>query len=259
MKFAVTTQGCMAPGASPQHWWPANSRFEVIAGAFLIQNTSWRNAELALKRLRSAGMLNIMGLRRISLDKLGELIRPAGHFRQKAQRLKTFVTFVDQNYAGSLSRMFAQPTHALRQQLLALSGVGPETADSILLYAGDHPVFVVDSYARRILSRHEVIRENAPYEAIAETVQAALVPLSEENIFAASETVHTIPPEHKPSPVSRRKRPALVQVYNEMHAFIVGVGKRYCRKQTPDCENCPLRPFLKTSSPLSTRRVSSSR
>ena len=130
----------------PQHWWPARTRFEVIVGAYLTQNTSWTNVERALRRLRSAGLLNVQAMRKVSLAKLESQIRSAGYFRQKARRLKKFVAFLDDHYGGSLARMFAQPTARLRQELLALNGVGPETADSILLYAGQHPVFVVDAY-----------------------------------------------------------------------------------------------------------------
>src|SRR5207248_3160651 len=114
----------------PQHWWPARTRFEVIVGAYLTQNTSWTNVERALRRLRSAGLLNLRAMREVSLTKLESQIRSAGYFRQKAQRLKTFVAFLDDHYGGSLTRMFAQPTAKLRQELLALNGVGPETADS---------------------------------------------------------------------------------------------------------------------------------
>lgn len=146
----------------PQHWWPAQSPFEVIAGAYLTQNTAWANVEKALANLRSARRLSVSGIRRASLAELERLIRPAGYFRQKAQRLKIFVVFLDQKYHGSLTTLFAQPTKKLREELLNLHGVGPETADSILLYAGNHPVFVVDAYTRRILARHEILPEKQP-------------------------------------------------------------------------------------------------
>src|ERR1700692_3632994 len=139
-----------------QHWWPAQSRLEMIVGAYLTQNTSWTNVEKALGNLRKARLLTISGIRRTPLRKLEQLIRPAGYFRQKAQRLKTFVSFLDERCSGSFERMFARPTAELRDELLALNGIGPETADSILLYAGNHPVFVVDAYTRRILDRHEI-------------------------------------------------------------------------------------------------------
>jgi len=132
-----------------QHWWPARTRFEVIVGAYLTQNTAWRNVESALSNLRSARLLNLEGIRQVALPELERLIHCAGYFRQKARRLKTFVAFLDQHYGGSVGKLFSQPTPKLRQELLSLNGVGPETADSILLYAGNYPVFVVDAYTRR--------------------------------------------------------------------------------------------------------------
>ncbi len=126
-----------------QHWWPARTRFEVIVGAYLTQNTAWTNVERALANLRAARLLSVRGIRRVPLAELERLIRPSGYFRQKAARLKTFVTFLNQEYGGSLARLFSQPTNKVREELLALNGVGPETADSILLYAGNHPVFGV--------------------------------------------------------------------------------------------------------------------
>jgi endonuclease-3 related protein len=133
---------------APQHWWPAQSRFEVIVGAYLTQNTAWTNVEKALANLRAERLLSVRAIRRASLPKLERLIRPAGYFRQKAKRLKLFVTFLDDRYEGSLARLFARPTEKLREELLNLDGIGPETADSILLYAGNHPVFVVDAYTK---------------------------------------------------------------------------------------------------------------
>ena len=157
-----------------QHWWPAQSPFEVIVGAYLTQNTSWTNVERALENLRRARVLSVSGIRRTPLRRLEKLIRSSGYFRQKAQRLKTFVEFLDQRYGGSLSRMFAEPTARLREELLALNGVGPETADSILLYAGNHPSFVVDAYTRRILERHDLMEARASYEEIRELFERAL-------------------------------------------------------------------------------------
>src|SRR5450432_4175434 len=146
-----------------QHWWPARSRFEVIVGAYLTQNTSWTNVELAMKKLRAARVLTVAGIRETPLPKLEKLVRSSGYFRQKARRLKTFVDFLDRNYAGSLTKMFRRPTSALREELLSLNGVGPETADSILLYAGQHSIFVVDAYTKRIASRHAILSGNADY------------------------------------------------------------------------------------------------
>ena len=165
---------CLFSAWGRQHWWPAQSRFEVIVGAYLTQNTAWTNVEKALRSLRKARLLTISGIRRTPVDELERLIRSAGYFRQKAQRLKIFVSFLDDRYGGSLARMFARPTAELRDELLALNGVGPETADSILLYAGNHPVFVVDAYTRRILERHGIIRKAADYEEIRTLFEAAL-------------------------------------------------------------------------------------
>src|SRR5271167_1279045 len=175
-----------------QHWWPAQSRFEVIVGAYLTQNTSWTNVEKALGNLRKARRLTIRGIRHTPQPELERLIRSAGYFRQKAQHLKTFVRFLDERYGGSLARMFARPTTELRDKLLALNGVGPETADSILLYAGNHPVFVVDAYTRRILERHEILREKTGYEEIRELFQRALRPVAEKQELKPDELASTL-------------------------------------------------------------------
>ena len=172
----------------PQQWWPAQSRFEVIVGAYLTQNTNWTNVEIAMRKLRSARVLNVAGIRNIPLGDLEQLVRSSGYFRQKASRLKAFVSFLDENYAGSLSIMFAQPTNLLREQLLSLAGVGPETADSILLYAGQHPIFVVDAYTRRLATRHQIAPEEATYEELRTLFENALAKVSPETIPAAPQT-----------------------------------------------------------------------
>ncbi len=233
----------------PQHWWPARSRFEVIVGAYLTQNTAWTNVERALGNLRQAHVLSVGGIRRTPLTKLERLIRSAGYFRQKAQRLKTFVGFLDERYSGSLARMFRQPTGKLRQELLALSGIGPETADSILLYAGNHPVFVVDAYTRRILERHRLISAKTTYDDIRELFERALAPMAGEilaqlNREAPAAGVGPSGSCHAPSPMSTAARTPAAQVLNEMHGLIVGVGKNFCKKSQPECEQCPLRGFL---------------
>jgi endonuclease III related protein len=232
----------------PQHWWPAESAFEVIVGAYLTQNTAWTNVEKALESLRAAGVLNIQGIRQTRLQKLEWLIRPSGYFRQKAKRLKVFVKFLDHRYKGSLANMFAQPTSQLREELLGLKGIGPETADSILLYAGSHPVFVVDAYTRRMLARHEVLSEGSSYEEIRQLFERALAPLTESATHsesAAKELRNGVRgATHPPSVMSTAKRTTIAQAYNEMHGLIVGVGKNYCRKSVPRCEECPLREFL---------------
>jgi endonuclease-3 related protein len=234
----------------PQHWWPARTRFEVIVGAYLTQNTSWTNVGISLRRLRAAGLMRLAAIRTISLEQLEAVIRPAGYFRQKAGRLKTFVAFVDQRYRGSLSRMFAQSTQKLRQELLSLNGVGPETADSILLYAGQRPIFVIDAYTRRILERHGVAPANAKYDDLRELVEHAFIAVARKRSFAKLRTENQgletgfRPVPHSPSPMSLAQRSPLVQVYNELHGLIVGVGKHYCLKSNPRCERCPLRAFL---------------
>ncbi|MGC2819253.1 MAG: hypothetical protein WA198_06190 [Candidatus Sulfotelmatobacter sp.] len=233
----------------PQNWWPAQSRFEVIVGAYLTQNTAWTNVEKALANLRAARVLSIKGIRQVSLPELERLIRPSGYFRQKAKRLKTFVAFLHRQYGGSLAKKFARPTPELREELPNLNGVGPETADSILLYAGNHPVFVVDAYTRRILARHEILPEDATYEDIRKLLETSLAPLAE----LAGETKQSVTRRlalespgaaHPPSRMSAAKRTALTQIYNEMHGLIVGVGKNYCKKSQPHCDGCPLQIFL---------------
>jgi len=236
----------------PQHWWPAESRFEVIVGAYLTQNTAWTNVEKALANLRAARVLSVKGIRQVSLAELERLIRPAGYFRQKAKRLKLFVEFLDQHYEGSLRKLFARPTHHLREQLLNLHGIGRETADSILLYAGNHPVFVVDAYTRRITERHGILPESARYEEIRELFERALAPVAESLADSGESDGHGLANSirgaaHPPSAMSTAKRTAQVQVYNEMHGLIVGVGKNYCRKSQAHCDDCPLQKFLPPS------------
>jgi endonuclease-3 related protein len=232
-----------------QHWWPAETRFEVIVGAYLTQNTAWTNVERTLAQLRNARLLNIEGIRGVSISKLERLIRSSGYFRQKARRLKTFVAFLDTKYEGSLDRLFTEPTAKLRQNLLNLNGVGPETADSILLYAGNRPVFVVDAYTRRILDRHTILPAKTDYEDIRELFEQALVPVAQEQQLAPANRAVPLESDiggaaHPPSMVSTAARTELVQVYNEMHGLIVGVGKHFCKKSKPACEACPLQRFL---------------
>ena len=234
----------LAQAWGPQHWWPAQSRFEVVAGAYLTQNTAWTNVEHALANLRRAGVLSLEGIRNTPMAELEQLIRPAGYFRQKAQRVKTFVTYVFSRYNGSLDRMFARPTAELRQELLTLTGVGPETADSILLYAGGHPVFVVDAYTRRILERHGILPASADYEQIRELFERALRDLPPIGRVSSLPLAPLPGASHMPSRMSQARRSGTAQVFAEMHALIVGVGKNHCSKQGPDCEHCPLARFL---------------
>lgn len=196
----------------PQHWWPGRTRFEVIVGAILTQSTSWYNVEAAIRNLRAARMLTPSEIEAVSVVKLARLIRPSGYFRQKAKKLKAFARFLFHTYSGSLSKMFRAPTRVLREQLLAVHGIGPETADSILLYAGNHAVFVVDAYTRRILERHNLATPKHSYEEIRS--------LFESNL------------------------PRDPQLFNEFHALIVHTGKHFCRKSEARCSSCALQSFL---------------
>lgn len=199
----------------PQKWWPGRTRFEVILGAILTQNTSWRNVERAIANLRRKRLLTPEAIERISEARLAHLIRPSGYFRQKARKLKEFVRFLQTNYDGSLNKMFRTPTATLREQLLEVHGVGPETADSILLYAGNHPVFVVDAYTRRILERHNLASGKETYEGIRALFERSLAPDA--------------------------------TLYNEYHALIVHTGKEYCQARQARCTDCALRRFLPTA------------
>jgi len=230
----------------PQHWWPAETGFEVIVGAYLTQNTSWTNVERAVANLRAAGKLTLDAMREIPLDELETLVRPAGYFRQKAQRLKNFVAFLDTQFEGRLDRMFAADLTELRRQLLQLNGVGPETADSILLYAGNLPVFVVDAYTRRILERHQLLPSGADYESIRALFERALGKLAAHPDHRLQRrTAHNLAgAAHASSSVSGAPRPPLAQIYNEMHALIVGIGKNFCLKKEARCKQCPLSCFL---------------
>jgi endonuclease III related protein len=240
----------------PQNWWPAESPFEVIAGAVLTQNTAWTNVEKALGNLRRNEALSVGAIRAIELAELEKLVQPAGFFRQKAARLKRFVGWLDERYEAALERMFAQPTAKLRSELLGINGIGPETADSILLYAGQHEIFVVDAYTRRIFERHSLITADTKYDEIREMIERGLrMPVRsttavrigrltavEPGPGPAKET--TIPSVHQPSRMSGAPRSKLAQEYNEFHALIVQVGKHYCQSRVARCEECPLRVYL---------------
>ncbi len=228
-----------------QHWWPAETPFEVIVGAILTQNTSWSNVERAVANLRAVGVLTVEGIRSLPMTKLQELIRSSGYFRQKSQRLKNFVAFLDERYGGSLEKMFATRTEELRAELLALNGIGPETADGILLYAGHHEVFVVDTYARRILGRHQAVSAAAKYDEIRELVERALQ--GEPSVESHRPGCQDRPRVHEASTMSTAQRSPRAQTYNEMHGLLVQVGKHYCLKRQPKCEVCPLESVLPIS------------
>jgi endonuclease-3 related protein len=208
----------MSAALGPMRWWPAQTPFEVIVGAILTQSTAWGNVELAIANLRRAKLLTPSAMLRVRTSRLAALIRPSGYFRQKAKKLKAFVRFLQTDYKGSLARMFQAPTAELREKLLEVHGIGPETADSILLYGGNHPIFVVDAYTHRILGRHEITDGKADYEKVRALIEKSI--------------------------------PRQAELFNEFHALIVNTGKNWCRKSVPRCEECPLRPFLPANSPL---------
>lgn len=201
----------------PQHWWPAKTPFEVIVGAYLTQNTTWIAVERSLANLQAADALTVTGLRLIPLDTLQELIRPSGFSTRKAPALKAFVALLDERYGGQLGLMSAAPTVLLRKELLALPGVGPETADAILLYALGHEVPMADEYLRRIVERHGLLKpapgkNRAGYEALVELTRQSF---------------------HGDRIEDKR------QLYNEFHALTVAVGKVHCRRKA-FCRGCPL-------------------
>jgi endonuclease-3 related protein len=205
----------LAEAYGPQHWWPAETPFEVILGAYLTQNTAWKAVEHSLANLREAGALTLDGLRSLALEDLLRLIRPSGFFTRKAAALRAFVAMLDAEFAGSLDTLAATPTAILRRRLLALPGVGRETADAILLYALHHPVPVADEYLRRIAERHGLLPPQsgrASYDALADLTRQA---------FAAD------PPADR------------ARLFNEFHALTVSVGKAHCGR-TARCVDCPL-------------------
>lgn len=201
----------------PQFWWPAKTPFEVIIGAYLTQNTSWKAVEVSLANLRRARALTVKGLRARSVTELQELISPSGFYTRKAPALKAFVAMLDSEFSGSLQRMAAAPTAQIREKLLALPGVGPETADAILLYALGHPVPVADEYLRRVAARHRLIdpepqKNRRGYEALVQLTADA---------FTGDAVEHR------------------ATLFNEFHALTVAVGKAHCGR-VPDCLDCPL-------------------
>jgi endonuclease-3 related protein len=191
----------------PQRWWPGDTPFEIAVGAILTQNTNWGNVEKAINNLKREKVLSAKAIHEMPASKLASLVRPAGYFNIKAKRLKAFIDFLMNDYHGSMERMRKEDLHQLRHKLLAVNGIGPETADSILLYALDNPIFVIDAYTKRVLSRHKILWHDETYDKFQE-----LFHLSLKND---------------------------VKLYNEYHALLVRVGKTFCKPQ-PKCESCPL-------------------
>ncbi len=192
----------------PRNWWPGETSFEVMVGAILTQNTSWRNVEKAIQKLKGKGVLNPQGIRDLKESELARLIKSSGYYRIKTDRLKSFINFLFQEYGGDLKRMKRERLGELRERLLGVKGVGPETADSILLYGLKKPIFVADAYTKRILSRHGLISEKASYEE----VQGVFM-----DHLACNE-----------------------KLFNEYHALLVYLGKTLCKK-IPKCDACPIK------------------
>lgn len=191
----------------PQHWWPGDTPFEVAVGAILTQNTNWGNVEKAITNLRKACALNPRVIGEMPPHELAALIRPAGYYNIKARRLKNFIHLLCAEYGGSMQKMKREDGEVIREKLLGVNGIGPETADSIMLYALDKPVFVIDAYTKRVLSRHNILSHEEPYDAFQELFHRHFA-----RDFA---------------------------LYNEYHALFVRICKEHC-KTKPHCEGCPL-------------------
>jgi len=192
----------------PLNWWPGATPFEVMLGAVLTQNTAWRNVEKAINNLKKENLLEPRKLYRINQEELAQLIKPSGYYNIKARRLKNFINLFVNDFEGSAEKMFSGDSRELRKKLLKVNGIGPETADSILLYAGRKPFFVVDAYTKRIFSRHKLISEDASYHQI----QEFFIKNLDRN----------------------------VKLFNEFHAQIVMLGKTVCTSRNPDCAKCPI-------------------
>ena len=191
----------------PRHWWPADSPFEVVVGAILTQNTAWRNVKKAISNLKNKGLLTPHDLNNLSQQQLANLIRPSGYYNMKAKRLKHFLDFLFEETGGDLNSLLTRDMITLRYGLLSVKGIGPETADSILLYAGNKPSFVVDTYTKRILFRHKLVPEDVSYDETRNFFMDCLEP-------------------HVPT-------------FNEFHALLVHLGHHFCRKRKPKCTACP--------------------
>jgi len=198
----------------PTHWWPGDTPFEIAIGAILTQNTAWTNVERAIENLKRAKLLSPRAIAACDSEALEAAIRPSGYFRQKAKRLKIFAGHLNTHYGGRMDRLARRPLEPLREELLALHGIGPETADDILLYACAKPVFVVDAYTRRILHRHGIVPETIGYEPLRRVFESRLAPE--------------------------------VAAWQEYHGLIVFTAKDFCRSH-PRCEGCPLQPLLPDS------------
>ena len=195
----------------PRHWWPADSPFEVMIGAILTQNAAWSNVEKAISNLKHAGLLTPKKIEKVSTRTLQKAVRPSGFYKEKAKKLKDLVRFLSATCSGNIKKLSSQKIHLLRNALLGVNGIGPETADSILLYALRKRVFVVDAYTKRIFTRHGLLPESSSYDEV-------------QDLFI-------------------RNLPSSIKLFNEYHALIVETGKNYCKKRNPKCKICPLKTF----------------
>ncbi len=229
MISAKTLFDILLDSYGPQHWWPidetyhqnqnSDPRFEIITGAILTQNTAWTNVEKALCNLKKHKALTINTIAQLKKENLQTMIQPSGFYNQKAKRLKLFSSYMQKKYRGDLSKFFSRDTMEIRHELLSLQGIGPETADSILLYAGNHPVFVVDSYTKRICQRFPYPVDTESYESVQQ--------------FFEKELTNTLP------------KNKLVSIYQELHALLVKLAKEHCWKKKPLCSTCPMTDLCK--------------
>jgi len=192
----------------PQYWWPGESNLEIMVGAVLTQNTNWTNVEKALANLKNSDQLSFSCLHNMPIEELAEYIRPAGYYNIKARRLKNLFQMIEDEYEGEITFLFEDSLDESRENLLRVKGVGPETADAILLYAAKKPAFVIDTYTHRVFSRHELVEEDTDYYSLQQ------------------EFLDSLPED--------------VALFNEFHALIVAVAKEFCKKKKPRCSNCPL-------------------
>jgi len=215
-----------------QHWWPGETPFEVCVGAILTQNTAWTNVERAIANLKAARVLEPGKLFALPEAKLAQLIRPAGYFNVKARRLRSFLRVLVEECDGNLAKLFAGETLAVRERLLAIHGVGPETADSLLLYAGGHSSFVIDAYTKRIFQRHNWSPQSTVHSPKSSDSYNALKSLCE-------------------SALNQKTGAARLDYWQDYHAQLVIVGKHFCRTRAPRCDDCPLKPLLPRNANLS--------
>ena len=218
-----------------QHWWPGETPFEVCVGAILTQNTAWTNVERAIANLKAAQVLEPGKLFALPERKLAELIRPAGYFNVKARRLRSFLRVLVEEFGGDLKRLFAGETSVVRERLLAIHGVGPETADSLLLYAGGHRSFVIDAYTKRIFQRHDWSPKSTRLRYA--TARRAVKVQSRRSDYDELKVLCE-------SALDQKQGAARLDYWQDYHAQLVMAGKHFCRTRAPRCEECPLKPLL---------------